>query len=505
MMSIATDRPRGAVLLGLTAALVMALSACEKAGDGNQTTQAVAVETVGTVESADSRNWKLIQAYNDLDRAWHAVDNEISRSDASDEEKERRRTEERGEHPDIVLAVVAARALAGGDGEHAVDAATFLIESTRGLSPTEASDVEFGNASLKRIAGADWSVVEKYKDDFQAWKEDDKARREAFRSPDNEGKPFIFIQPPKSLLASAAAQAILEAGPDQEHAREAADFLIDPTTRNPFGMLMAAQALADNVPDFDEWPELLMNMDNARPGAKSEPFDEFLTEMAATAGDPVVRATARYFGAKGLVNSVNQPSMDAEERQARREQALEMAVGLSAGVEDEEFVKTAMVDGEEVTRTLADAEAALVHGIRHTVVGGTVANETGKRLDGTEDTLSAYAGKVVLMDFWATWCGPCIASLPQMRGLAGKYPDDQFEILGISFDAELETVTDFMEGRSMPWAHWHVGVNSEMDMAWDITGLPTYVVIDREGMILSRGHDLDAAAEVIERAVNGEA
>jgi len=499
MMSMTSDKRKGAILLGLTAAMLMVLSACEEAGNGNRTAQADAAET------ADERHWKLIQAYNDLDRAWHAVDNEISRSDASDEEKERRRTEERGEHPDIVLAVVAARALAEGGGEHAVDAATFLIESVRGLSPTEASDVEFGNAALKRLAGANWSVVENYKDEFQAWKEDDEARREAFRSPDNEGKPFIFIQPPKSLLAAAAAQVILETGPDHEHAREAADFLIDPATRNPFGMLMAAQALAEHFPDFDEWPKLLMNMDNARPSAKSEPFDDFLAEMANTAGDPVVRATARYFGAKGLVNSVNQPSMDAAERQFRREQALAMAVGLSAGVEDQDFVKTAMVDGEEVARTLADAEAALVHGIRHTVVGATIADETGNRLDGTEDTLLAYADKVVLMDFWATWCGPCIAALPQMRGLAEKYPEDQFEILGISFDAELETVTDFMEDRSMPWAHWHVGVNSEMDMAWDITGLPTYVVIDREGVILSRGHNLDAAAKAIEQAVNGEA
>ena len=500
MTTLKTTKRGGSVLLILTATILFALSACEEADKSGDDAQSDAVAA-----AADARNWKIMQAYIDLDRAWHARDSQISQSEASSEEKERRRTEERGEHPDIVLAVTAARALADGGGEHAVDAADFLIRHTQDLSPTAASDAEFANDALRRMAGADWSVVETYKEELKAWKEDDEARREAFRSSDNEGKPFFFVAPPKSLLATAAAQNILDAGPGHEKAREAADFLIDPMTRSPFGMLKAAQALADNFPDFDEWPELLMNMDNARPSGKSESFDQFLTEMASNADDPVVRATARYFVAKGLVEAVNQPSMEQAERQSIREQALEMAAGLSAGVEDEEFVKKARVDGEEVSRTLAEAEAALVHGIRHTVVGATVADEPGKRLDGSEDNLSAYAGKVVLMDFWATWCGPCIASLPQMRGLAEKYSDDQFDILGISVDAEVETVTDFMEGESMPWSHWHIGVASDMGLAWRIPGYPTYVVFDQDGMILSRGHNLDAAAEAVEQAVNGEA
>ena len=183
-------------------------------------------------------------------------------------------------------------------------------------------------------------------------------------------------------------------------------------------------------------------------------------------------------------------------------------------MEAEEFVKKAMVDGEPVSRTLADAEAALVHGIRHTVVGATVADEAGKRLDGAEDNvrldgaednLSAYGGKVVLMDFWATWCGPCIAGLPKLRELQEGYSDNQFTILGISVDAEVETVTDFLEDESMPWEHWHIGVDSDFQMSWRIPGYPTYVVIDQDGLILSRGHDLDAASKAIEQAVNGEA
>ena len=499
MTTLNTGKHSSPFLLTLAATLLFAVPACEVADKADEDAQGDAREQV------EQHNWKLVQAYMDLDRAWHKRDSEISRSDASSEEKERRRTEERGEHPDIVLAVTAARALADSGGEHAIDAASFLIEHTQGLSPTAASDVEFANAAVRRMAGADWSVVETYKEDFKKWQEEDEARREAFKSPENEGKPFTFVEPPKSLLATAAAQAILDAGPDHEKTREAADFLIDPTTRNPFGMLKAAQALADNFPDFEEWPDLLKNLDNARPSGKSEPFDEFLADMASSADDPVVRATARYFGAKGLVEAVNQPSMDRAERESRRERALEMATGLSAEVEDEEFVKKAKVDGEPVSRTLADAEASLVHGIRHTVVGATVADEAGKRLDGAEDSLSAYDGKVVLIDFWATWCGPCIAGLPKLRELQEGYADNQFTILGISVDAEVETVTDFLEDESMPWEHWHIGVDSDFQMSWRIPGYPTYVVIDKDGVIVLRGHDLDAASKAIEQAVNGEA
>ena len=53
----------------------------------------------------------------------------------------------------------------------------------------------------------------------------------------------------------------------------------------------------------------------------------------------------------------------------------------------------------------------------------------------------------------------------------------------------------------MPWAHWHVGVGSELVMSWNITGYPTYVVVDRDGVILSRGHDLDAAIKEIDQAL----
>ena len=499
------------IVVGWLPALLLAFAAgCEKSGEAEPQTESV---------SADETNWALVEAYITLDEAWHALDAEINRSDDPADEKDRRREEERGGHPDIVLSVVAARALVDSGGERARDAARFLVEHTTGLSPTANDDIAFGNAALARLVGPDWSVVQAFHDANEAWREDDAARREAFKAqaeksasedgdgPDAQvaavGVAFVFVPPPDALEATAAAQAILDAG-DHEKAREAAEFLVEHAMRSPHALIKGAEALANNDWEYEDWPDLLMRLGRAAPIGGSRPFDDFLEKMASAAADPVVRATARYFFAAVLAERVSLPSADPVERESNRERAMELAVGMSTGVEDEEFVRKVSIGGEDVPTTLAQAEAALVHGIRHTLVGSTVADETAQRLDGTGDNLSAYTGKVVLMDFWATWCGPCIAALPTMRDLADAHPEERFEILGISVDAELDTVTEFMEDEPMPWAHWHVGVGSELGLKWNIAGYPTYVVVDADGVILSRGHDLEAAMEIIDQALGDE-
>ena len=493
---------RSAALPALGLSMLAFAAGCEMAGE----------QGAQVSDSAEEANWKLVEAYVELDTAWHRRDAEIIRSDATSDEKERQRKEERGEHPDIVLAVVAAKAIVEGEGERAVDAAKFLVEHPAGLSPTADHDIAFGNAALARLIGPDWTVVEAYHEARQAWQDDNEARRAAAEAQAEDAASgdgaegtaisagFRLVPPPNGLEATAAARAILDAG-DHEKAREAAEFLVEHGLRYPQAVVEAARWLGANASDFDGWPDLLMRLASAATASGSSVSGDFLTEMATEADDPLVRATARYFAATGLAAGVNDPSTEAADREASRQQALALATGMSAGVEGEDFVKKVSVDGEMVAPTMAQAEAALVHGIRHTLVGSTVADESAQRLDGTEDNLSAYAGKVVLMDFWATWCGPCIAALPKMRDLADAHPDERFEILGISVDAELETVTDFMEDEPMPWAHWHVGVGSELGLSWNIAGYPTYVVVDGDGVILSRGHDLDAAIKEIDQAL----
>ncbi len=169
---------------------------------------------------------------------------------------------------------------------------------------------------------------------------------------------------------------------------------------------------------------------------------------------------------------------------------------MSAGIEDEKL------PGD--TRTFADAEADLIRSIRHGTVGSKVPDLVGSRLDGAPERLWDYSGRVVLLDFWATWCGPCVAALPQKRQLVADLPADRFALLSISVDAELATVTGFMEDEPMPWSNWHVGMRSDITRTLDVGSYPTYILIDEHGEILARMNHLpDQFVTLIEETVEG--
>lgn len=437
----------------------------------------VAVCIALAMNAGAADDWKLVQAYLDLDTAWHAKDREIRDADVSAEEKERLRTEALGGHPDIVLAVAAARSIVESGGGRAIEAAEFLVQHPVGLSPTADADIEFGMAALVDLIGPDWSVVEDYLDqDGGPW-----ARVVSFFSTERT-----------AIQAVAAASAIVGLGGEHDRTVPAAEFLIENAAIARGGgtahVVKGIEALA-NTTGYENWQRTLMHLDRAGSGDFNDRVEALLDDLAEGAEDPLVRATARYYAASRLARMINSASPD--ERDVHRERALATAEGLSAGIEDEAFVAKVASAGEPATQTFADVERDLLSTILHATVGGTVSDLRGRRLDGVEETLDAYANQIVLVDFWATWCGPCIAGLPKLRELVAELPDEEFEILSISIDQELESVTDFQLDEPMPWAQWHVGVGSELARTWQVRGIPTYILVDREGRILAKGHSLD--------------
>ena len=119
-----------------------------------------------------------------------------------------------------------------------------------------------------------------------------------------------------------------------------------------------------------------------------------------------------------------------------------------------------------------------------------------KDLDGKPLSLSQYKGKVVLVDFWATWCGPCVAELPNVIAAYKKYHDKGFEIVGISLDRKEDALKTFIKEKEMTWPQYFDGKawQSKMAEKYGINSIPATYLLDGEGKIIAkdlRGDDLE--------------
>lgn len=120
-------------------------------------------------------------------------------------------------------------------------------------------------------------------------------------------------------------------------------------------------------------------------------------------------------------------------------------------------------------------------------------------LDGRAVDLAQLRGKVVLIDFWATWCGPCVAELPNVRKVYDQYHAQGFEVIGISLDLEQDRqkLEKFLKGNGMPWPQHFDGRGwkNELAVKYGINAVPAMFLLGKDGRIASieaRGPKLEA-------------
>ena len=141
-----------------------------------------------------------------------------------------------------------------------------------------------------------------------------------------------------------------------------------------------------------------------------------------------------------------------------------------------------------------------INAIERLGIGKPMTELVSKDLDGKAVKLSDYKDKVVVLDIWATWCGPCRAMIPHEREMSEKFKEKPFAFISLSADAEVETLKKFLEKEKMPWTHWHIGAQGEVHDQLNIEHYPTIFVLDSKGKIRYkeiRGQALEKAVETL--------
>lgn len=137
---------------------------------------------------------------------------------------------------------------------------------------------------------------------------------------------------------------------------------------------------------------------------------------------------------------------------------------------------------------------------RINLVGNTM-KVVGKKLDGADLNWPSYKGKVMLVDFWATWCGPCIGEFPNMKKLYEVYHPHGFEIVGISLDDSKTDVEQFVAARELPWTivcnaegDDYRGFSDENARYYGINAIPQMIFVGKDGIVI----DTEARGERLE-------
>ena len=134
---------------------------------------------------------------------------------------------------------------------------------------------------------------------------------------------------------------------------------------------------------------------------------------------------------------------------------------------------------------------------------------TGTTLDGQKFNIEQFEGKVVLVDFWATWCGFCIEAFPTLEELYKNYHDQGLEIVGVNIDDTRELFASYLKDNPLPWTHIQnlggEGEEAHPNAArYGVTGIPFLVLVGRDGKVVAINVSPDKAEAMIKEELAKE-
>jgi peroxiredoxin len=144
--------------------------------------------------------------------------------------------------------------------------------------------------------------------------------------------------------------------------------------------------------------------------------------------------------------------------------------------------------------------------IRRTLTNGAKFPDfSEKDLLGNPLSVSQYEDKVVLVEFWATWCVPCVGELPNILKAYNKHHSNGFEVIGISldYDQDEQKLKSFLKAKELPWAQYFDGKGFQNKLAakYGIDSIPATFLLDRQGKIIAQDLHGEALEEALTKAL----
>jgi thiol-disulfide isomerase/thioredoxin len=149
----------------------------------------------------------------------------------------------------------------------------------------------------------------------------------------------------------------------------------------------------------------------------------------------------------------------------------------------------------------SETEARVVANV---AIGAQAPRFAVKSLDGKPLALDDYRGKYVLLDFWATWCGPCVAEMPVIQDVQAAFgTDERFVLIGLSLDREIEAARTFVKDRGLSWVQAFVGDEAGEQVLEDYgaDSIPATFLIGPDGKLIARGMRGDAIMRAVKKAL----